>query len=119
MIDTLSALLAAGAIPQTSYAPNSRYYNLAPSTYTAPDGSTIRYTARRFIAQPNQFATIAVHAVVQGERVDTIATQFFGDPLLYWRLCDANLAVRPDDLEAPGTQLRITLAAPPTGRPST
>jgi hypothetical protein len=119
MIDTLSALLGAGAIPQTSYAPNSRYYNLSPLTYTAKDGRTIRYTARRFIPPPDRFAPIAVHAVVQGERVDTIAAQSFGDPLLYWRLCDANLAVRPDDLEVPGTQLRITLAAAPAGRPTT
>jgi hypothetical protein len=40
-----------------------------------------------------------------------MATQFFGDPLLYWRLCDANLAVRPDDLETTGFLLQVTLAA--------
>jgi hypothetical protein len=39
MIDTLSALLSAGAIPQTSYAPDSRYYGLAPSKYVTA-GST-------------------------------------------------------------------------------
>ena len=111
MIDTLSALLSAGAVPQSSYAPDSRYYGLAPSTYTAADGRTIQYTSRRFIPQPSSFSTIAVHTVVQGERVDVLAQQFFGDPLLYWRLCDANLAVRPDDLEHPGLVLRVTLAA--------
>jgi hypothetical protein len=111
MIDTLSALLSAGAIPQTSYAPDSRYYGLTPSTYTLKDGTTIQYTSRRFIPQPASFATITMHSVVQGERVDVMATQFFGDPLLYWRLCDANLAVRPDDLEQAGVLLQITLAA--------
>ena len=111
MIDTLSALLSAGAIPQTSYAPDSRYYGLAPSTYVTAGGETIRYTSRRFIPQPAAFATISVHSVVQGERIDVMATQFFGDPLLYWRLCDANLAVRPDDLETTGFLLQVTLAA--------
>lgn len=111
MIDTLSALLSAGAIPQTSYAPDSRYYGLAPLAYTTADGQTIQYVARRFIPQPQSFATIAVHTVAQGERVDVMATQFFGDPLLYWRLCDANLAVRPDDLETAGLIIKITLAA--------
>jgi hypothetical protein len=111
MIDTLSALLSAGAIPQTSYAPNSRYYGLTPSTYTTSDGRTITYTSRRFIAQPQSFATISTHTVVQGERVDVMSAQFFGDPLLYWRLCDANLALRPDDLERAGLLLRVTLAA--------
>ncbi len=109
--DTLSALLSAGAIPQTTYAPDSRYYGLAPSTYTTADGRTITYTSRRFIPQPQNYATISTHTVVQGERVDVMATQFFGDPLLYWRLCDANLAVRPDDLEATGLVLRVTLQA--------
>lgn len=111
MNDTLSALLSAGAVPQTSYAPDSRYYGLAPLTYTAPDGTAIRYTARRFIPQPQAFATIAVHAVAEGERVDNLAQQLFGDPLLYWRLCDANLASRPDDVETPGLLIRVTLAA--------
>jgi hypothetical protein len=118
MIDTLSALLSAGAIPQTSYAPDSRYYGLAPSTYTTKDGHTIQYMSRRFIPQPGSFATIATHSVVQGERIDVIAEHFFGGPLLYWRLCDANLAVRPDGLEQPGLLLRVTLAASPVGRSS-
>lgn len=111
MNDTLSALLSAGAVPQTSYAPDSRYYGLAPSTYTTADGRTIRYTSRRFIPQPQRFATISTHIVGQGERIDVMATQFFGDPLLYWRLCDANLAVRPDDLERAGLIVNVTLAA--------
>jgi hypothetical protein len=113
--DTLSALLSAGAVPQTSYAPDSRYYGLAPSTYTTPDGRTIRYTSRRFIPQPRNFTIISLHTVEQGERVDGMAAQFFGDPLLYWRLCDANIALRPDDLERAGASVHVTLAAGSAG----
>ena len=109
--DTLAALLSGGAIPQTSYAPDSRYYGNQPTTYTTADGRTIRYLSRRFIPQPSSYAPISVHTVAQGERVDVMAAQFFGDPLLYWRLCDANLALRPDDLEQPGKVLVVTLAA--------
>lgn len=111
MIDTLSALIAAGAIPQTSFVPPSRYYGLPTLSFVTREGRTIQYISRRFIPQPHSFATIEVHTVVEGERVDLLASQFFGDPLQYWRLCDANLAVRPDDLERIGRLLRVTLAA--------
>ncbi len=116
MIDTLSALLSAGAIPQISFGPESRYYGRAAKTYATKDGRTIRYVSRRFIPQPQSFATIAVHTITQGERVDLIAATFFGDPLIYWRLCDANVAVRPADLEKRGQIVRITLAAGMSGR---
>lgn len=111
MIDTLEALLQTGALPQTSYGPESRYYGLPPATYTTEDGRLIRYVSRRFVPQPQRYATLQLHTVAQGERVDVIAAQFLGDPLLYWRLCDANLALRPTDLEQIGRAIRITLAA--------
>ena len=57
---------------------------------------------------PN-FATIASHTVRQGDRLDLIAAKYLGDPLVFWLICDANGAIRPDDLvETPGTVLSIT-----------
>jgi hypothetical protein len=48
--------------------------------------------------------------VTQGERLDIIAATYLGDPEQFWRICDANNAMRPDELtETPGRQLRITL----------
>ena len=39
-----------------------------------------------------------------------------GDPLLYWRIADANLAVRPDDPLVLGKAVTIPLpAATPAG----
>ena len=38
------------------------------------------------------------HTVTQGERLDNITFQYLGDPEQFWRVCDANGAVRPDEL---------------------
>ncbi len=116
MTDMIGALLGAGAIPQTSFAPNSRYYGAIPLVYVTRDGRSISYVPRRFIAQPQRFVTLQVYRVPQGARVDVLAARFLGDPLLYWQLCDANVAVRPDDLVELGRMLRITL---PAGMPGT
>ena len=46
----------------------------------------------------------------RGDRLDNLAAKYFGDPELFWRLCDANGALRPDELiEIIGRRLRITL----------
>ena len=99
------------------FAPNSRYQNVATTTYTTPAGKAIVYLERRFIPPPDQFATIATYTVKQGDRIDNVSAQVFGDPELYWRICDANLALRPADLTATlGASLRVTL---PQGIPAT
>lgn len=111
MIDTLQALLGAGAISESSFGPNSRYYNAPLGTLVAPDGREIRYVKRRLIPAENRFATLGLHRVVQGERIDLIAAARLGDPLLYWRICDANPVLRPDTLLIVGAYLRIALSA--------
>ena len=60
--------------------------------------------------QPEKFEMIQEHVVADGERLDNIAAQHFGDPELFWRICDANRAMQPDDLlTVIGRRLRITL----------
>jgi hypothetical protein len=50
------------------------------------------------------------HSVAEGERLDNITAQYLGDPEQFWRLCDANDAMRPEELtETVGRRLRITL----------
>jgi hypothetical protein len=117
MNDTLSSLIVAGAVAQTAYGPESRYFALAPLAYQRRDGTTIAYIPRRFIPQPERFATMQLYRVPQGVRIDMIAASVLGDPLAYWQICDANLAIRPSDLEVVGRVLRITLAAAPPGTP--
>jgi hypothetical protein len=107
----LSALLAAGALPETSYAQNSRYYGLPVLVYTAADGTAVRYVKRRLIPPASAFPTLATHAIQQGDRIDVLAARYLGDPLLYWRISDANLAVRPDDPLVLGKSISIPLGA--------
>jgi nucleoid-associated protein YgaU len=47
------------------------------------------------------------HRVVVGERLDQLAQRYYGDPLKYWLICDANDTVFPEDLMVPGKVLRI------------
>jgi hypothetical protein len=36
--------------------------------------------------------------VTQGDRLDRVAADAFGDPEQSWRICDANAALDPDEL---------------------
>ena len=68
--------------------------------------------ALRFAPAPEQLALVNEHSVVSGDRLDNLASTHFGDAELYWRICDANGAVRPDELtETVGRRLRITMPA--------
>lgn len=94
----------------TQFPMTSRYNGLATATLQTPDGRTIIYLTRRIVPSADRFALLQIHTVTQGERLDNIAALYLGDPTAFWRLCDANNAMRPDELtETPGRQLRITL----------
>jgi hypothetical protein len=93
-----------------NFAPNSRYLNTATTRLERPDGRIVVYLRRRFVPSPERFALVQYHAVKRGERLDHIAAYYFGDAEQFWRLCDANNALRPEDLTAEvGALLRITL----------
>lgn len=88
----------------------SRYYTVATTQLTSADGKTIVYLRRRRMPQPEDFSTLQEHHVIQGDRLDNLAAAYLGDPELFWRLCDANNAMEPDELtESPGRVIRITL----------
>src|SRR5881398_672606 len=95
------------------FAPTSRYANLpvAQLVVLDPDGRprTIRYVARRFVPQDTGTTALVVHRVVQGERLDNITARYLGDPTQFWRICDANLVLRPDELEQVGRVIEIVL----------
>ena len=93
----------------TVFPPGSRYAAVDIATVTTADGRSIAYLRRRFLPSPRSFALLLEHTVTEGERIDTVAAEFLGDPEQSWRVCDANGAMQPEELAAPGTRLRITL----------
>jgi hypothetical protein len=112
MSSPLRAFIQLGLVPPVTFPTDSRYYNSAVLSYTTPAGQAITYLARRFVPQPGSpnYATVATHTVVQGDRLDLIAAKYLGDPLMFWLLCDANGAIRPYDLVAtPGSVINITM----------
>jgi hypothetical protein len=114
--DPVQAMLAQTALQRTLFAPSSRYYGLDTETLTDPSGKTIIYIVRRFVPPSDGFQLLQLHTVTQGERLDNITARYLGDPELFWRVADANSAMRPEELvEKIGRKLRITLPQGITG----
>jgi len=114
--DPVQALLAQTSLQRNLFIATSRYYGIDTETLTTADGKTIIYLKRRFVPSPAQFQLLQNHTVTQGERLDNIAAKFLGDPELFWRIADANAAMRPEDpVQTVGTQLKITLPQGITG----
>ena len=82
----MQALISLGVVPPVTFPTDSRYYGSSTLTYTAPNGqaspiwraASCRSRARRTIA------TVAQHTVRQGDRLDLIAANYLGDPLMFW-----------------------------------
>lgn len=76
----------------------SRYYNIEVATMQTADGRTVSYLRRRFLPSGTPAIALATYTVVEGDRLDNVTARFIGDPEQFWRVCDANNAMRPDDL---------------------
>jgi nucleoid-associated protein YgaU len=114
--DPVQAMLAQASLQKNLFTSTSRYYGMNTETLTTADGTTIIYLTRRFLPSPDSFQLLQEHIVTQGERLDNIAAKFLGDPELFWRIADANGAIRPEDLvQTVGTVLKITLPQGITG----
>jgi hypothetical protein len=108
----LQQLFKAGAVAAQSFGPESRYYGLPLRSLTTPSGTQISYVSRRFIPGPAAYTVLRLYRVAQGDRVDVISAALLGNPLSYWQLCDANLAIKPPDVVAvPGAFINVTLPA--------
>jgi hypothetical protein len=87
------------------FARTSRYQVVPEAVYDDGSGRPIRYKLLRILPDP---PPADLHAVVQGDRLDRIANDAFGDPEQSWRICDANRAFDPDELvEETGRRLVI------------
>jgi len=105
----LQALLQPAGLQATLFPASSRYYGIETATLVAADGKKISYIRRRFLPPPERLALLQEHVVTQGERLDNITAHYLGDPEQFWRLCDANAAMQPEELETINRRLRITL----------
>jgi hypothetical protein len=90
----------------------SRYYNIETTTLTLPGGHMVSYVRRRLLPQGDQLPLLAEVSVTRGERIDAVSNRTLGDPLAFWRICDANNAMDPqqmlEDVSADASQrLRI------------
>jgi hypothetical protein len=113
--DPVQAMMSQTSLKTTLFSSASRYYGIDVENITQ-DGTAIAYIARRFLPNANRFQVLQQHTVIQGERLDNIAAQYLGDPTLFWRLCDANNAMRPGDLtQTIGAQIAITMPENITG----
>ena len=97
-------------MPTYNFPPTSRYYGIETATLKTVDGETVVFLRRRFLPSPDRFTLLLEHLVAEGERLDNIAAKYSDEPEAFWRIADANSAMRPETLtETPGRRLRITL----------
>jgi hypothetical protein len=95
--------------------PTSRYATIDQSatlTVAGPGGEPrqIRYVRRRFLPPPDAGTTLVEHIVTQGDRVDNVTARYLGDPTQFWRICDANRVLRPNELtDEIGRIIRIAI----------
>ncbi len=110
MSDPVQAMLDQTSLKNTLFSISSRYYGIDTVTLGLAQGKTVVYLRRRFVPPPERFQLLQEHTVTQGERLDHIAARYLGDPERFWQICDANNAMRPEELtETIGRKLRITL----------
>ena len=90
--------------------PASRYYPVETAALILSDGRTVAYKRRRFLPRGSDLSLLVETPVTQGERLDTLTARTLGDPLLFWRVCDANDAMDPfEQVAEPGRPVRVPL----------
>ncbi len=110
MSDPLAKILTPLDLEATLFPATSRYHGVATGQTSDAAGRAVVYLRRRFVPPPERFALLHEHAVTAADRLDNLAARYLGDPEQFWRLCDANGAIRPNELvETSGRRLRITL----------
>ena len=85
-------------------ASGSRYADSAITTVDK-DGQPVAVIVPG-MQQPYSFR-YASHQVSEGDRLDNLAYQYYGDPTVWWRIADANPDVLYWDVLTPGIIIRI------------
>ena len=101
---------APGELRETLFSQRSRYYGIELLKAKLPNGRVVTYVERRFLPPHDSLEVIEQHTVVQGDRIDNVAAHYFGDPEMFYRICDGNYELDPDKLtQNVAGRLNITL----------
>lgn len=94
--------------------PASRYAGVGVGEWTTVDidgrERVVRYVRRRTLPDYTNQPTIAEHRVTGGDRLDDVTARYLGNPEQFWRICDANVVLRPEELEELGRLIRIAIS---------
>lgn len=109
MTPTLQSILQQAGLKASPFTPASRYYGTETTTLVTSNNTVIVYLKRRFVPPANSFQLLQEYLVTEGDRPDTIAGTFLGDPERFWQLCDANNVMDPAEVASVGKRIRITM----------
>jgi hypothetical protein len=113
MTDPVKMLIDAGAITSGPFEPPSRYYRVPIGFHVqAGDEAPLPFVRRRFIPQLKDIALTGTVEITSRDRPELIAYRTFGEPLLYWRIADANGVTDPFELTDTAGE-RVAIPVPP------
>jgi nucleoid-associated protein YgaU len=119
MDNGLKALIESAAATGAPTNPTSRYQGASVRQMTGPTGVPVTYLAPRIVPKATIYNSTQSYTVVQGDRLDLLASRFLGDPALFWMIADANGAIDPWELtREPGRTIvmPVTAGIPPGAR---
>jgi len=86
----------------------SRYEKCKDTKIETDDEKIIAYKKRRFLPPSEKMQIQYMVSVVAKDRLDNISAKIISDPEQFWRICDANNAIHPEELvSTPGRMLKI------------
>ena len=89
------------------FGPNSRYRDVPLRTRKRADGTDENFIGRRIIPGLDRYTALDRISTDGQTRIDSVSAGAFGDPLLYWRICDANGEEEPANATKPAGRLLI------------
>ena len=88
----------------------SRYAGIETTKYVTAAGREIVYLRRRLLPAFRTIIVVAEHNVTEGDRLDNVTARYLGDPEQFWRVGDANLEMKANELTSEiGRRLNIPL----------
>lgn len=92
----------------------SRYRQQPLRDHILADGATVKYVLPRWLPEPGEAITGAVHRATDSDRIDNLAYRHFGVPTAWWMIAEAGSAMHPATIgDTPGETIVIPI--PGTG----